>query len=95
MNDQAEPDYRALLELERNKLPEANVVAIAACVLGVAGMFCLGALTGLPAIVLGAVGLARARNLRGSGRRLSVVGVVAGAIGTAWSTWYVLSVYGS
>jgi len=91
-----EPDYRALLELERNAMPEANIVAIAACILGLAGMLCLGLLTGVPAILLGAVGLVRARSMRGSGRRLSVIGIVAGAIGTAWSvTWYVVSVAGS
>ncbi len=92
----SDPDYRALLELERNKLPEANIVAIAACIFGLAGMLCLGAITGVPAIVLGIVGLARARNLRGSGRRLSIVGIVAGVIGTVWSViWYVVSVAGS
>jgi hypothetical protein len=93
---QTEPDYQALLELERNKLPEANVAAIAACVLGVAGMLCLGLLTGVPAVLLGIVGLVRSRSMRGSGRRLSIVGIVAGLIGTAWSvTWYVMSVAGS
>lgn len=88
-----EPDYKALLELERNKLPEANTVAIASCILGVAGMLCLGLLTGVPAMLLGAVGLSRSRTMRGSGRRLSIVGIVAGLIGTVWSVaWYVVSV---
>lgn len=62
-----------------------NGVAIGALVLGLLsvplGFFIVGALFGLVAIVLGIIGVNRARGLGGTGKGMAITGIVSGALG--------------
>lgn len=72
--------------------PETPLTAIASLALGVAG-FCLGLLTGIPAIVCGHLGLARIRRepQRFGGKPLAIVGLVLGYVTTTLSVLLVVA----
>lgn len=59
----------------------SNGLAVAALVFGILTFFCLGPLGGILAIVLGFLGLSRAREVQ-TGRGMSIAGIVLGAVGT-------------
>lgn len=48
--------------------------------LGIAGLVCCGALTGVPAIILGYLGIQAANQGRATNKGMSIAGVVLGAI---------------
>lgn len=48
--------------------------------LGIAGLLCCGALTGVPAIILGYLGIQAANQGRATNKGMSIAGVVLGAI---------------
>lgn len=62
---------------------ESNVMAILSLVAGVPGM-CVP-LLGLVAIVLGALGISKARDPRVGGKGLAIAGLVLGIVGTVFS----------
>lgn len=77
-------------------LPRTESKAIASLVLGLSSLMCLGALTGLPAVILGA--LARKDIDRSSGalagRGIAAGGIVAGLFGTGLGFVMLLMVLG-
>jgi hypothetical protein len=59
----------------------SNGMAIAALVLGILSFFCVGPIVGVPAVVLGLIGLSKAKET-GTGRGMSIAGIVLGAVGS-------------
>ncbi len=82
---------RRELGMDDPRRPQLNKAAITALLLGLVALGCLGFLTGIPAIVVGVLGLRRATVAGGDGKAMSIIGIVTGAIGTVWSVAYVLS----
>ncbi len=64
-----------------------NGVAIGALVLGLLsvplGLFVIGGLLGLLAIILGFVGVKKANQMAGSGKGMAITGIVSGLLGLA------------
>jgi Domain of unknown function (DUF4190) len=58
-----------------------NSLAIAALCCGI-GQFVFGPLTGIPAVILGAISLRQIRDTGEDGRGMAITGVVLGAVGT-------------
>jgi hypothetical protein len=58
-----------------------NGMAVAALVLGILTFVCLGPIAGILAIVFGFLGLKKAKEV-GTGRGMSIAGIVLGAVGT-------------
>jgi hypothetical protein len=75
--------------------PEGNVLALWSLILGVAG-FCIPVAGGLAAIVLGVLGLIRARRTM-NGQAAAVAGIILGAISIAsWAAgWAIVHVFTS
>ncbi len=71
--------------------PALNRAAIAALLLGLVALGCLGFLTGVPAMIVAVFALRQAAANSGEGRTMSIIGLVTGALGTAWSAAYVVS----
>jgi hypothetical protein len=67
--------------------PWTSGMAIASLVLGICSFLCLGFLTGIPAIILGALGLVKIEQSRGDlkGKGMAIAGIVMGGIGTVFS----------
>jgi hypothetical protein len=63
----------------------SNGVAIAALVLGLLSiplaLFIFGGLLGIAAVILGIVGISKARQLGGTGQGMAITGIVSGALG--------------
>lgn len=70
---------------------DINEAAILSLLTGLAALLCVGFLMGIPAVVAGIIGINRASATGGAGRTISIVGIVTGLIGTAWSIAYVIS----
>lgn len=70
-------------EFPTRTAPASNGWAISSLVLGIAS-FCLFFITGVPAIILGVIGLVRANNSEGrvGGQGLAVAGMILGTLGT-------------
>ena len=85
---------RRELGMDDPRRPELNKAAISALLLGLVGLGCLGFLTGVPAVIVALIGLRQAAANGGEGRTMSIVGLVTGLLGTAWSTAYVISLAG-
>lgn len=60
---------------------QTNGLAIAALVLGILSVTCLGPIAGIAAIILGVVGMNKAKVV-GTGKGLSIAGLVLGILGT-------------
>jgi len=72
-----------------------NGMAIAALILGISAFVCLGPLGGLLAVVFGILGLSKAKQI-GTGRGMSIAGIILGALGTIVSILVlVLFVFGA
>ena len=73
---------------------EANALGGWALGLGIASIFgncaSLGMILGIPAIVVGVLGMRAANEGRASNKGLSIAGVVTGAIGTVISALYLI-----
>ncbi len=59
---------------------QTNEQAAWALGLGLAGFFCCGAFTGIPAIILGVLGQRRAREMSGAGDGQAIAGMVLGIV---------------
>lgn len=81
---------RRELGIDSVRKPSINKAAMLSLVLGIVGAGCFGLLTGVPAMVFGAFGLRKAAS-SGDGKIMSIVGIVAGLIGTIWSVAYIIS----
>lgn len=65
----------------RRSVEEPNGMATTALVLGILSLFCM-ALTGLPAVICGVLGLMKASRTGGSGKGSAIAGIVLGFFGT-------------
>ena len=63
---------------------QSNGMAIAALVLGILTFVCLGPIAGILAIIFGFLGMKKA-NETGTGKGMSIAGIVLGAVGTVLS----------
>ena len=81
----------------------SNGIGTAAGVLGIVGavlMFIpfvdfIAVVLGLLAVVFGAVGLSRAKNLGGAGRGMAITGIVLGIVAVAISFVFIAAIYGA
>lgn len=60
-------------------------MAIAALVLGILTFVCLGPIAGVLAVVFGVIGLKKASTMGGTGKGMSIAGIVLGIVGTVAS----------
>jgi hypothetical protein len=77
----ARPDDRDEFEervYDDDDEPRSNPFAVWALVLGIVSLLC-GIFSGIPAIILGALGMSRAKQLRGNGQGMSLAGIILGA----------------
>lgn len=81
---------RRELGIDSVRQPSVNKTAMASLVLGLVGAGCFGLITGVPAMICGVFGLRQAAS-SGDGKIMSIVGMVAGLIGTIWSVLYAIS----
>ncbi|HEX4592332.1 MAG TPA: DUF1559 domain-containing protein, partial [Gemmataceae bacterium] len=92
MSDDRDYDRRPETDDEYDLPPgtgRSNGLATAALVCGILSM-CLGALTGIPAIVLGALGMSRAKQT-GTGQGLAIAGLVLGIVGLVVPTFIMIA----
>jgi len=71
---------------------QSNGMAVAALVCGIISFFCLGLLLGIPAVVLGFLGLNKSKELGGTGKGQAIAGIVLGGLATLWSIGFFLLV---
>ena len=69
-----------------------NGLAIAALVLGILTFVCLGPIAGVLAIIFGFLGLKKANEMGGTGKGMSIAGIVLGAVGTIASILFLVLV---
>jgi len=69
-----------------------NGLAIAALVLGILTFVCLGPIAGILAIIFGFLGLKKANEMGGTGKGMSIAGIVLGAVGTVVSILFLVLV---
>jgi len=62
-----------------------NGIAIAALVFGILTFVCLGPIAGVLAVIFGFIGLKRAKEMGGTGRGMSIAGIILGIVGTVVS----------
>ena len=67
-------------------------MAIAALVLGILTFVCLGPIAGILAIVFGFLGMKKANELGGTGKGMSIAGIVLGIVGTIASILFLIFV---
>ena len=60
-------------------------MAVAALVLGILSIFCLGPLGGVLAVVFGVLGMNKAKQMGGTGHGMSIAGLILGIVGTILS----------
>ena len=65
-------------------------MAVAALVLGILTFFCLGPIAGVLAIIFGIIGLGKAKEMGGTGRGMSIAGIVLGIVGTVVSVIFII-----
>ncbi|MFZ4517960.1 MAG: DUF4190 domain-containing protein [Microthrixaceae bacterium] len=70
---------------------QSNGLAVAALVCGIL-ILCFGCLTGIPALVLGILGLRKSNELGGTGKGQAIAGIVLGAISIALAIGYIILV---
>lgn len=69
-----------------------NGLAIAALVLGILTFVCLGPIAGILAIVFGFLGMKKANEMGGTGKGMSIAGIVLGIVGTVASILFLVFV---
>lgn len=69
-----------------------NGLAIAALVLGILTFVCLGPIAGVLAIIFGFLGLKKANEMGGTGKGMSIAGIVLGLVGTIASILFLVFV---
>jgi hypothetical protein len=69
-----------------------NGVAIAALVFGILTFVCLGPIAGVLAVIFGVIGLKKASEMGGTGRGMSIAGIVLGIVGTIISILFLVLV---
>jgi len=69
-----------------------NGLAIAALVLGILTFVCLGPIAGVLAIIFGFLGLKKSNEMGGTGKGMSIAGIVLGAVGTIASIMFLVLV---
>ena len=69
-----------------------NGLAIAALVLGILTFVCLGPIAGILAIVFGFLGMKKANEMGGTGKGMSIAGIVLGIVGTIASILFLIFV---
>jgi len=69
-----------------------NGLAIAALVLGILTFVCLGPIAGVLAIIFGFLGLKKSNEMGGTGKGMSIAGIVLGAVGTIASILFLVLV---
>ena len=70
-----------------------NGIAIAAMVLGLIGLFCFGPLTGLPALICGIIGVQKSNQIGGTGKAMSIIGIVTGALACVWGLFFIVALF--
>ena len=69
-----------------------NGLAIAALILGILTFVCLGPIAGVLAVVFGFLGLKKAKEMGGTGKGMSIAGIVLGIVGTIVSILFLVLV---
>jgi hypothetical protein len=64
-------------------------LAITSLVLGIIGLIGVIFVISVPAVIFGAIALARANSGRGSGRGMAIAGLVLGILGTLLSVFFI------
>ena len=73
----------------------SNGLATAALVVGLIGLLCLGFLAGIPAVILGYLGLQKSKEIGDIGKGQAIAGIILGAVAIAWSVLWVVIIVAS